>query len=145
MPLSKTEIIQFCLNEVESKINQLENDIQDLNTSLNQETKSSAGDKHETGRAMVQLEIESYSKNLKDKSNQRDFLKRQLGNSDHENLFTTNNGTYFLSVGLGKLKIKNEIVFVISKDSPIGQLLIKANSGEIILFNGQKIYIRSVE
>lgn len=144
MPLSKTEIIQFCLNEIESKINQLENNIKELNTSLNQETKSSAGDKHETGRAMVQLEIESYSKNLKDKSIQRDFLKRQLSNAEHENLYATSNGAYFLSVGLGKLIIKNEIVFVISKDSPIGQLLIKTNPGEVILFNGQKIYIRSV-
>jgi predicted RNase H-like nuclease (RuvC/YqgF family) len=145
MPLSKTEIIQFCLNEVETKINQLENDIQELNNSLSQETKSTAGDKHETGRAMVQLEIESYSKNLKDKSIQRDFLKRQLSNTNHENLYAASNGTYFLSVGLGKVMINNETIFVISKDSPIGQLLIKVKPGETILLNGLKILINSVE
>jgi len=94
---------------------------------------------------MVQLEIESYSKNLKDKSIQRDFLKRQLSNTDHENLYAASNGTYFLSVGLGKVMINNETIFVISKDSPIGQLLIKVKPGETILLNGLKILINSVE
>ena len=47
-----------CVGFVEDRLETIQKTIQDIQMSLTSETKSSAGDKHETGRAMLQLERE---------------------------------------------------------------------------------------
>ena len=54
----KQELYQLLLSRLDQDITALEQDVRDLQLSANEETKSSAGDKYETGRAMIQIEIE---------------------------------------------------------------------------------------
>jgi len=54
----KTLLFDHCKSFLESKLAAHKNQIDLLYESLYSETKSSAGDKHETGRALIQLEIE---------------------------------------------------------------------------------------
>ncbi len=51
---------------VQNKFETIEQTIQSNKNALNSETKSSAGDKHETGRAMLQLEMEKAGQQLKE-------------------------------------------------------------------------------
>ena len=55
----KKALLEFCWNYVNERSERLKKQSGELQESLGSETKSSAGDKHETGRAMVQLEQES--------------------------------------------------------------------------------------
>lgn len=109
--------------------------------SRNNETKSSVGDKYETGRAMMQLEEE---KNRVQLSKARE-LKTELSlvpinkiysEAGLGSLVLTNKGNYFLSVGLGKIILDDIIYYSISMASPVGKLFYGKRIGERISFNG---------
>ena len=61
-------LIEIILND---KISNLNKDINSLKESQKNDTKSSMGDKYETGRAMIQLELEKYHSRL---SNNKEML-----------------------------------------------------------------------
>jgi len=50
----KEHLSEFCQEYVDGRILRIQNSIESIQQSLSSETKSSAGDKHETGRAMLQ-------------------------------------------------------------------------------------------
>jgi hypothetical protein len=123
----------------------LEN-IESANASQENDTKSTAGDKHETGRAMLHLEQENNQLQLA-KAKQ---LKQSLANIDvnHTNitigkgsLVKTAQASYFISIGLGKLVADNQVVYAISLASPIGQLLFSKKAGDTFEFQGNKVII----
>ncbi len=60
----KNYLYNYCFEFIESRLCTIINTILDLRESLDSETKSSAGDKHETGRAMLQLEREKAGSQL---------------------------------------------------------------------------------
>ena len=59
--LLKQNIYSQCLLILNQKIEELNSALATATESANNETKSSAGDKHETARAMMQLEQEKLS------------------------------------------------------------------------------------
>ena len=61
----KAALVQHCLSFLSQKIETIEDTISELKRSAASETKSSVGDKYETGRAMIQLEIEKNLGQLK--------------------------------------------------------------------------------
>jgi len=54
----KNELLETCRKFVENRLNTVQQTLLSYENDLQSETKSSAGDKHETGRAMLQLEME---------------------------------------------------------------------------------------
>ena len=54
-----------CESYLKTKLLEYQKRNKELYQSLNSEEKSSAGDKHETGRAMIQLEIEKLGNQIK--------------------------------------------------------------------------------
>ena len=113
------------------------------------ETKSSAGDKHETSRAIIQREIDQLASQLK----KNETLKHQLTKVDlfknHQlidfgSIVETNNGTYFLAIGWGKITISNKAVFCISLASPIGKQLYKKETGDQFDFQKKKFIVKNV-
>ena len=53
----KDLLLQKCIEFVSQKIKTIEHSILELRLAASSETKSSVGDKYETGRAMIQLAI----------------------------------------------------------------------------------------
>ncbi len=108
----------------------------------NAETRSSAGDKYETGRTMMQLEQEK----LKGQLMQAIELKNQLAQlrpgqvsetAGPGSLVFTNHGNFYLSVGLGKVKMDGQVFFAISLESPAGQALRGRRKGEKFVFQNR--------
>ena len=62
----KTLLFDHCKSFLESKLHGYKKSLDLLYESLNSETKSSAGDKHETTRAMIQIEREKNSNRIKE-------------------------------------------------------------------------------
>src|SRR5687768_5016861 len=75
-PGFKSRLLQAAREHLQQKINSLHNDLTDLTRGIENESKSSAGDKHETARAMVQLEQEKIRKQLHDLEQQADKLNQ---------------------------------------------------------------------
>ncbi len=110
------------------KIKQLQQVLQDLHYSASNETKSTAGDKHETALAMLQIEQQN-------KRNQLSELLKQDALLDKINpaviapyvlngsLIQTDKGYFFISTALGKIVIDGKTVFALSPSSPLGKQL----------------------
>ena len=139
--LNKTEVVLYINDLVDGKIHQLQLRFDDLNKDLSSEHKSSAGDKHETSRAMTQLEQEKLSTQLSQFGIQKEIIsKLNLSKSDKVQLGSivkTTQGVFFISIGLGKIEINNNDVYCISASSPIGQLLLNLEVGKSYTFNGK--------
>ena len=60
----KKELYNQCSDFIEHRLLAIKSTINDIQESLDSETKSSAGDKHETGRAMLQLDREKLGQQL---------------------------------------------------------------------------------
>jgi transcription elongation GreA/GreB family factor len=117
--------------------------------SANNETKSSAGDKHETARAMMQLEQEKLSYQLKDLQDQKSELEKiditkpsaQIAKGT---LIQSDKGFLFLSIGLGKISVDDKTVFAISPQSPLGVKLLGEKENDIVDMNGVKYLIEKL-
>ncbi len=59
-------------------------------------------------------------------------------------LIKSNDRYYYIAVGIGKLKIMEQPVFVVSPVSPIGQVLLKRKLGDQIKFRNQLITIDEI-
>ena len=145
----KHNIKSELLNLLEQKIRDISNTITSLTESRDVDSKSSAGDKHETSRAKIQTEIDQLSK-------QFNHVKRQNNNlsaidihhshnmADVGSLVKTDKGYFFISIGWGRIQIQDGIYFVISIASPIGRLLKDKKKGDSIQFRNMSYDILSV-
>lgn len=139
--LDKSKVHQIALASVTDKLLSIQQEFDALQEALMSETKSSAGDKHETGRAMAQLEQEKLSKQLAETRKSVQGLKSIELNTAHDkiafgSLVNTSRGYFFVSVGIGAIKMDDTSVFCITAGSPIGQLLLGKASGSSIELNG---------
>ena len=146
----KEKTYQTCLALVQQKIDVLQKNLHDLSDSAGNETKRTAGDKHETALAMLQIEQENNSRQLKEVLQQKAVLEKLDPHLQTEmivrgSLVHTNNGIFYISLGLGKLKVDDETVFVVSPEAPLGKLLLMKKAGDEFQFNNTSYEILSVE
>lgn len=145
----KLELLHQCLELIETRLRVSQQNIQDIQESLNSETKSSAGDKHETGRAMLQLEREKAGQQLAELERTKAVLSKIDPNSSSKiiglgSAVFTDKGNYFIAVSLGELNIENTSFYAISGATPIGQLLFGKQVGKEIAFRGNKMIILEI-
>lgn len=144
----KEKLYQLCVEFVDSRLQTIQQTIESNQKALTSETKSSAGDKHETGRAMLQLEMEKAGQQLQAVQQMKEIIAKLNLNSFEVislgSLVETNLGTYFISISAGQLQLENNIYFAISTSSPIGKLLLGKKVGEELVWNGRKINIHSI-
>ena len=140
----KEKLYNACLLFVQQKEETVLQTIASNKNDLFSETKSSVGDKHQTGRAMIQLEMEKAGQQLSVLNEMKETLKRISIEESSEiiklgSLIKTTKGTYFLSVSVGQVIMGKETYFVVSTDSPIGKQLLGKKVGGTIAFNDAKI------
>ncbi len=106
----------------------------------NSESKSSAGDKYETGRAMAQLERDRHAQLLAEALKVERDLKQIQPDKSYEavqpgSVAVTNRGVFFISIGAGKLSLNGKDYFAVSPASPIGVALAGRKAGDSVAFN----------
>lgn len=146
---TKETLLAKCNEFVQKRLQNIQKTISDNQSALASETKSSAGDKHETGRAMLQLEMEKASEQWADIQQMKETLNRievaKVSQNVHlGSIVTTSIGNYFLAISAGKLAAFGEDYFAISASSPIGKLLLGKQEKDIVVFNGKRIEILQV-
>ena len=145
----KEELYNQCQSFVNNRLQTIQDIITSNQKALQSETKSSAGDKHETGRAMLQLEMEKAGQQLIGITQMKETLaKIDVSKSSKTaslgNIIKTEKANYFLSISAGQLTVADTNYFAISPSSPIGKLLLGKQEKETITFNGTTITIKEV-
>lgn len=145
--INKADLLAYLQSLVREKLDLSMENYRAAQESVHGEDKSSAGDKHETGRAMAQIEWEKAGNVVREQQNMLDALKQlekitalpvkaALGS-----LIETESAYFFLSVGLGALQFNEKTVYAIGTKAPLGAQLLGKSKGDSFPFNGTNLTI----
>ena len=145
----KEALFSQCESFVNKRLQTVEAVLSSNQKALQSETKSSAGDKHETGRAMLQLEMEKAGQQLVGITQMQVVLSKIDISKTSKNaclgsVIITAKVSYFLSISAGQLVVADKSYFAISVSSPIGKLLLGKQEKDVISFNGKIIVINEI-
>ncbi|MEP1097651.1 MAG: hypothetical protein ABJG78_21210 [Cyclobacteriaceae bacterium] len=145
----KETLVNTCVQMIEEKLANIDKELVLVQKSANEETKSSAGDKYETGRAMLMLEKEkllgqkeqllNQLKPLKSIDSKKVSDKVELGA-----IIQTTGNKYFISSALGQIELGKDSYFVISAMAPIAQAMLGKQVGETFAFNKTSFEITEI-
>ena len=147
--MQKKRIYEHCLLLVQQRIEAIDAAMRAAQGAANEETKSSAGDKYETGRAMMHLENEK----LAHQRSEALKLQRTLSQIDPErpshqvslgSLIHTDRGLFFVAVGLGNVVVDGQSCTVISPAAPLSQAWWGSQAGDSVAFNGQTFHLTAI-
>ncbi|MFZ1369289.1 MAG: hypothetical protein WAR78_02840 [Ferruginibacter sp.] len=146
----KQKIYDHYLQKINARITQLQQVLADLKESGSNETKSTAGDKHETALAMLQIEQANTRSQLQEVLDQKVKLEKidpALSATVilHGSLVKTNRGYLFISIAAGKITIDHSTVIALSPQSPLGQKLMGLKAGETAAINNAVYIIEHIE
>lgn len=146
----KQKIYNHYLLMINDRVQLLLQVLADLKESGANETKSTAGDKHETALAMLQIEQANVRGQLKEALQQKAVLEKinpvlsppVIVNGS---LVKTNRGYLFLSVAMGKAIVEGIAVTALSQQSPLGKQLMQLSKGQTATVNNNHYVIESIE
>ena len=146
----KQKIHHHYFQIINNKINLLQQVLADLKESGANETKSTAGDKHETALAMLQIEQANKRAQLKEIVAQKTALEKinpllSASTIVNGSLIKTNRGYLFMSVALGKSVVEGISVIALSPQSPLGMKLMGLTVGGEAEINNNKYVVESIE
>lgn len=145
----KSKLKGYILELINANIDAAQKALNAAEESRNSETKSSAGDKYETGRALMQAEMDKNRVQLARAFQQKNQILKIVTEKrskvvDYGSLVFTDQGIYFISLGLGKITIGHEDYFAISLASPMGSVLKDKQMGDEVVLNERKIVIKDI-
>ncbi|PLK43236.1 GreA/GreB family elongation factor [Emticicia sp. TH156] len=145
----KEAILEKVKELVEKRMNTSWEAMEAAKNSANEESKSSAGDKYETARAMGQLDREMNGRMYEQARQERQLLDKINPGVTHTAvnsgaLTETSMGTFYVAVGTGAINVDGKNIMVISPQSPIGQAIMRKKTGETFTFRGKTEQIISI-
>jgi transcription elongation GreA/GreB family factor len=149
MPDIKSHLLAQCTQYVDQRIANCKQAMDDAQAAANEEGKSSAGDKYETGRAMMQIERDKAAQQLEEALK----LKKVLDGLDSSivskvarlgSMVETTHYNFYLSISAGKFLVEGKEFLIVSPNSPIGKLLLNLKVGDAFRFNDKEEIVRRV-
>jgi transcription elongation GreA/GreB family factor len=144
MSSTKSEILSKLRDRLSESLEEARRDYVLAKESRDSDTKSSAGDKFETGREMMQREMDKLSALIDTTENSLKKLQSLPAAPAaivcEGSLVETDQENYFISIGFGKI----DDVYAISVESPLGALLKGKKIGESVEMRGKKITIKYI-
>ena len=122
----------------------------DIQLSANEETKSSAGDKYETARAMAQLEVSKLQVQLAEVLKMKEALARIPIEENSQSikpgsLIFTSRGNFYIAINAGQLVHNDQTFYSVSSTAPIAQKLIGLRVSDMFSINNQEFTILKVQ
>ncbi len=147
--MDKTVIHNALLLILEEKCFLLKKELSEILESTANESKSTVGDKHETGRAMAQLEQEKFSNQLADLERVKSFLfqinpRVKCTRVVSGSLVKTKLGWYYISAGFGVIQHNDKHIFTLNLQAPLGKLMAGKQEGDVFEWNSQKLEILNI-
>ena len=130
-------------------LERLNSEVASLQESRHSDTKSSAGDKHETGRAMMDQELQQLNqqreKTLRIQSELKHLTNAPCDAAARGAAVETDRMIYFISISFGKLPLDGaKPVYALSPVSPAAQAMLGKRAGETFEINGAEHLILKV-
>lgn len=147
----KDKIYQTAIAQVKEKINLLKTERNAINEGILEDTKSSAGDKFETGRETMSRDLMTVENQLKQANFEFDELcrfqaiKEPSASVQEGSLVQLGTDKYLISVSLGQITVDGQKLFMLSKQSPLGEMLMGKKINEQVEFRGKKIVINELD
>ena len=152
-PVMKASFKQTVINLFLDQLNELlvsyRRNLEDLNESAANETKSTAGDKHETALAMLQIEQKNVKARLEEVANRKKLLEnagatKTAGRIVNGTLVNTNQGYFFIAAALGKIRVDDQAIIAVSPSSPLGTKLLGLQVGDRFQLNNNSYIVQSI-
>lgn len=145
----KIKVHTHCQRVVEERIAEAKSTIAEAQQAAEQETKSSAGDKYETGREMLQQEQNKAALQLMELLKLKKVLDelnpaRVSTQVEPGCLLQTDKGNFYFAVSLGQLRLERESFMVISPVAPLARLLVGKQPGEKVQMNGRTYVVEGL-
>lgn len=145
----KEKLYRACLEYIDERIQIAGQAILSAREAAGNETKSSAGDKYETAREMMQQEIQLNERQLFEAKKLRHALSLinpavRTVSAGTGSLVFTDRGNFFIAAGLGLLYSDGIQFNVISAASPVAKALAGHKSGDTVTFNQIEFTISEV-
>jgi hypothetical protein len=145
----KKKLYDLCVGYVRKSMDAAELGIKEAQKASNEDTKSSAGDKYETGRAMMQQETNRNLAQLNEANKLMVALNRisttgTATKAETGSVIITSNGSFYLAISAGSLLVEGKTYFAVSPASPVGLMLAGKTTGDSFTLNGKQYYIQSV-
>jgi len=145
----KEELYSYCLRHIEEQSAAIQQKINDARDAASEDTKSSAGDKYETGRAMMQQETDRNMAQLTE-ANKLKVALNQINpavNNDRAetgSIVITNLAKFYISISAGALAANGDTYMAISPASPIGLKMKGLQVGDEFNLNGKVYKLESI-
>jgi hypothetical protein len=145
----KSKLKSFGLDVLKQRIATAQVAMNEAQASANNEEKSSAGDKYETGRAMGQLQKEMYGRQLAEYAKEvkalQSIMVDALCDRGGPGAFVQAAGiAFFVSAGLGRQEVEALTILFVSPMAPLARALENKRAGDSIMFNGVTMAIEYV-
>ena len=145
----REKLLAKCVDYVEERVSRLQSSIKDLEHDLGNETKSSAGDKYETSREMMNTEINKLQNQLQSFKKLKEVLavienRKASTTVQLGSIVKTSAANYFISIPVGEIKVEEEKFYAIGLNSPIGKLFLGKQEGEQFIFQQKEFSIKKI-
>lgn len=147
--MNKQSIVSYCIQLLDEQIADIRLQMRELITHAANDSKSTAGDKHETGRAMMQLEQAQLGKQLNEIEMKRATmtsidLQIQHSTIREGSFVQASSGNFLIAAPIGKVEVEGESIFIITTASPLGKTLLGKKPGDKVSFNQKTMTILSI-
>ena len=143
------QLHSLCLAYIEQRNATAQEALDMVTGSANEETKSSAGDKYETTREMIQQEIEKHSAAIAEAVKQKQLLQQISTGKRHEKIQTgslviTDKNNFYIAISAGALLVEGKKYLAVSPSSPIAIQMIDKHTGDTFSFNNTTHVVKEV-
>lgn len=150
MPTLKQQLHNLCSQYITEREAEIKAAIADAQEAAANETKSTAGDKYETAREMMQQDINMNLARLNELHKLKAALQQihtaSVGvKALPGSVVYTSNGNYYIAISAGKLQVDGTSYYAISPSSPIGMKMMNLQAGDPFELGGKKFLIVRVE
>ena len=138
--MNKSDFLFFAQKVIDDKVIKAKEYMNSIERSIQGESKSTAGDKHDTTRELMQQERNKAAQNLSNQILDQKTLIQLLNTSTNEgigfgSLVETDKGWIFIGLALGKVLFSDVHVICISPLSPLAKGFEGLKVGESCRFN----------
>lgn len=145
----KQQLQAHCVAYADARIATARLAMETAQAAANAEEKSSAGDKYETTRAMMQIERDKAAEQLEEGLKLKRVVEGIIPQINSTriglgSLVVTDSVHFYIAISAGKVDIGDQSFLTVSIQAPIAITLLKLKKGETFVFNKQQLSIREI-
>ncbi len=146
----KAKVYQSALTLLKEKYRLLKEERDTMLEGILEETKSSAGDKFETSREMMTQDLMTLELQIKqskidlDEIQRLQAIKETAPSVQEGSMIKLGSDWFMLAVSIGQINVEDKKVYLLSKNSPLGQLLLGKKKNEQVNFRGKNHPIEEI-